>query len=256
MAQEPTLAAGGIVARGGHRPLVAIVQRRKDRRWVLPKGKLKPKESPLAAARREVIEETGHDVLVHEFLGVMTYEAGGKPKVVQFWRMQAVGDEARPTAPDIKAVKWLPLAAAIKKLDLPHEQVFLRHVGRRALKAAEPAAVTAPARPAPAVEATPANANGKAVRIAETPAALAVPETPAAAGAPDAPAAAAACDGRDQSSAMEATPSATPEPRPPARLPALVPVPAKPTARPNLLLRIMQRFRREAERSTPPRAAP
>src|SRR5262245_4291950 len=120
MAQEPTLAAGGIVARGGQRLLVAVVQRRKDRRWVLPKGKLKPKESPLAAAKREVIEETGHDVLVHEFLGVMTYEAGGKPKVVQFWRMQAVGDETRPTAPDIKAVKWLPLAAAIKKLDLPH----------------------------------------------------------------------------------------------------------------------------------------
>jgi 8-oxo-dGTP diphosphatase len=254
MAQEPTLAAGGIVARGGHKPLVAVVQRRKDRRWVLPKGKLKPKETPLAAAKREVIEETGHDVLVHEFLGVMSYEAGGKPKVVQFWRMQAVGDETRPTAPDIKAVKWLPLAAAIKKLDLPHEQVFLRHVGRRALKAAEPAAVAAPARPAPAVEATPADANGQAVRIAETPTALAVPETPAAPDAPDAPAAAAARDGSEPNSAKEGTPSATTEPLPPTRLPVLVP--ARPTARPNLLLRIMQRFRREAERRTPPPAAP
>ena len=254
MAQEPTLAAGGIVARGGHRPLVAVVQRRKDRRWVLPKGKLKPKESPLAAAKREVIEETGHDVLVHEFLGVMTYEAGGKPKVVQFWRMQAVGDETRPTAPDIKAVKWLPLAAAIKKLDLPHEQVFLRHVGLRALKPAEPAAVATPARPASAVEATPAK--GEAVRIPEAPTALAVPETPVAPGAPDARAVAAVRDGRDLSSATEAAPSASTEPPPPARLPALVPAPARPTPRPNLLLRIMQRFRRETERSPPPRAAP
>ena len=75
--------------RGGPKPLIAIVQRRKDKDWVLPKGKLKPKENAISAARREAIEETGHNVFVREFLGAISYQAGGKPKVVQFWRMQA-----------------------------------------------------------------------------------------------------------------------------------------------------------------------
>ena len=34
------MAAGGIVVRGTHTPLIAVVQRRKDDGWVLPKGKL------------------------------------------------------------------------------------------------------------------------------------------------------------------------------------------------------------------------
>ena len=134
MARTPILAAGGIVVLDGPRPLIALVQRRKDNGWVLPKGKLKRKEKPMAAARREVIEETGHDVQVHEFLGAISYQAGGKPKLAQFWRMQAVADSGRKPARDIKAVEWLPLESAIAKLSLPLEQVFLRNIGPRALK--------------------------------------------------------------------------------------------------------------------------
>jgi 8-oxo-dGTP diphosphatase len=126
--------------RGGSRPLIAVVQRRKDNDWVLPKGKLKPKENALAAARREAIEETGHNVFVREFLGAISYQAGGKPKVVQFWRMQAADGPQREPMRDIKSVAWLPLASAIAKLSSPLEQVFLRQVGRRALKLMQPAA--------------------------------------------------------------------------------------------------------------------
>jgi 8-oxo-dGTP diphosphatase len=129
MAQAPILAAGGIVVRGGRKPLIAIVQRRKDNRWVLPKGKLKPREKPIAAARREVVEETGYDVFVHEFLGVISYAASGSLKVAQFWRMHAVGRPAHKVMDDIKAVEWLPLASAIDRLSQPHEQIFLRSVG-------------------------------------------------------------------------------------------------------------------------------
>ena len=83
----PSHAAGGIVVRNGARPLIAIVQRAKDELWVLPRGKLKRDENPLAGARREVVEETGHRVRVREFVGAITYRARGRPKVVQFWRM-------------------------------------------------------------------------------------------------------------------------------------------------------------------------
>ena len=77
------------MVRNGSRPLIAVVQRAKDELWVLPRGKLKSNESALAGARREVVEETGHRVRVREFLGAITYRARGRPKVVQFWRMQA-----------------------------------------------------------------------------------------------------------------------------------------------------------------------
>ena len=59
--------------RGGARPRIAIVRRSKDDHWVLPRGKLKREENPIVGARREVVEETGHRVKVHEFLGAITY---------------------------------------------------------------------------------------------------------------------------------------------------------------------------------------
>src|SRR5262245_20241962 len=138
MARTPTLAAGGIVLRDGVSPRIAVVQRRKDNGWVLPKGKLKSKESAISAARREASEETGHDVSVREFLGVIYYVARGRPKLVHFWQMKAAGAPARTLTKDIKALKWLPLDSAIERLSRPHEQAFLRQVGRQAVKLTEP----------------------------------------------------------------------------------------------------------------------
>jgi len=134
MARKTIQAAGGIVVRDGARRRIAVVQRSKDERWVLPRGKLERGENPAAGARREVVEETGHRVKVHEFLGAMTYRARGRPKVVQFWRMQAYQRPSRDIMKDIVAVEWLPLAAAVRRLSYPLEKLFLHHVGRRILK--------------------------------------------------------------------------------------------------------------------------
>jgi len=134
--RTPVMAAGGIVIRHGSKPLVAIVQRRKDGAWVLPKGKLKPGEKPIAAARREAMEETGAEVRVHEFLGVISYLGDNGPKIVHFWRMRALGAAAGKPMDDIKAVEWLSLSAAIERLAMPHEKSFLRNVGRGTLKRA------------------------------------------------------------------------------------------------------------------------
>ena len=134
MAGKTIHAAGGIVVRNGARPLIAVVQRAKDEHWVLPRGKLKLNESPLAGARREVIEETGHRVRVRKFLGAITYRARGRPKVVQFWHMQAAANPSRDLMKDIMAVEWLPLSAAVRRLSYPLEKLFLRNVGRMALR--------------------------------------------------------------------------------------------------------------------------
>ena len=130
MARKPILSAGGVVVRKGARPLIAVVQRSKDESWVLPRGKLKASERPKVAARREVFEETGHRVTVHEFVGAITYRAQGRPKLVQFWRMAAAASPSRDLMRDIAAVKWLPLSQAVERLSYPLEKLFLASVGR------------------------------------------------------------------------------------------------------------------------------
>jgi 8-oxo-dGTP diphosphatase len=133
MPRTPIMGAGGIVVRGGPRPLIALVQRSKDDAWVLPKGKLKRKEAPIDAAEREVVEETGYRVELHDYLGAISYKVGRKLKLVEFWSMRALGRSGYRLADDIQAVQWLPLEEAINHLELPLEQLFLRNVGQRAL---------------------------------------------------------------------------------------------------------------------------
>jgi 8-oxo-dGTP diphosphatase len=137
--RAPILAAGGIVLREGSRPRIAIVRLRSDKSWVLPKGKLNRGEHAVAAAKREVLEETGHEVSVHEFLGSMSYPVDGKIKIVQFWHMQASGPQVRELMYDVKAVKWLSLKQANDTLTRVHEKVFLANVGPIALKSAKQA---------------------------------------------------------------------------------------------------------------------
>jgi 8-oxo-dGTP diphosphatase len=127
-------AVGGIAVRKGARPRVAVVQRSKDKLWVLPRGKLRPDERPIAGARREVVEETGFRVEVGDFLGVITYRARGRPKVVQFWLMRAEAEPSFELMKDIVAVKWLSVGAAIKRLSYPLEKLFLTNVGRHAVR--------------------------------------------------------------------------------------------------------------------------
>src|ERR1700759_5507648 len=116
MARVPVMAAGGIVMRRGQTPLIAVVRLRQRDEWGLPKGKLDEGETPRAAARREVLEETGHNVTVHEFLGTLVHESGGRSKVVHYWRMEAGAAQVRELMSDIRAVEWLPLDAALARL--------------------------------------------------------------------------------------------------------------------------------------------
>ena len=151
MARSPVLAAGGIVLRQARPPLIAVVRLRKGE-WVLPKGKLDDGETARDAAMREVWEETGHDVSVHEFLGTLAYDAGGRSKIVHYWRMEANGKPTRDLMNDVTAVDWLPLEAAVERLSRDHERAFLANVGPLALESArqsrerKPAAVEKPRR--------------------------------------------------------------------------------------------------------------
>ena len=136
MARRPVQAAGGIVLRRAASPLIALVRLRKHNEWVLPKGKLDDGETPRKAAEREVNEETGHDVAVHEFLGTLVYETGGRSKVVHYWRMEAGSEQAYELSSEVREVDWLPLDAALKRLSRSYERTFLQNVGPLAVDAA------------------------------------------------------------------------------------------------------------------------
>lgn len=162
MTRAPVLAAGGIVLRQNETPLFAVVRLRKRNEWVLPKGKLDDGETARDAARREVLEETGHDVSVHEFLGTLVYESGRGSKVVHYWRMEAHGGQIHDLMRDVKAVDWLPLDDAVERLSRGYERAFLANVGPLALQAAAPSQLA------------PRSWSGQ--RVPETPAATPIPE--------------------------------------------------------------------------------
>ncbi|GLH78167.1 hypothetical protein SSBR45G_30760 [Bradyrhizobium sp. SSBR45G] len=148
------MAAGGIVLRREQPPRIAVVRLRKRDEWVLPKGKLDDGETPRDAAKREVLEETGHKVTVHEFLGTLVHDTGTRSKVVHYWRMEAASEPSHPLMDDVRAVDWLPLDAAVERLSRDHERTFLETVGPYALAGlirktkAKPAAEEFAARPA------------------------------------------------------------------------------------------------------------
>ena len=159
-------------------PRIAVVRLRKRNEWVLPKGKLDDGETPRAAAEREVLEETGHDVSVHEFLGTLVYESGGGFKVVHYWRMQADGEPAHELMHDIKEVDWLPLDAALERLSRGYERAFLANVGPIALQAA---ATAETARRSRAKAPAPEKRRGRRPAVTPTPVAAPPPAPVAAA---------------------------------------------------------------------------
>ncbi|MDO9059859.1 MAG: NUDIX hydrolase [Bradyrhizobium sp.] len=148
MPRTPVLAAGGIVLRQYETPLIAVVRLRKRNEWVLPKGKLDDGETAREAAQREVLEETGHDVVVHEFLGTLVYETSRGSKIVHYWRMEANGGQIHALMRDVRAVEWLPLERAVERLSRGYERAFLANVGPLALQAAadSPAAASVAVR--------------------------------------------------------------------------------------------------------------
>ena len=82
--------------------------------WTLPKGKLEPGEHVLAAAVREVAEETGLAVSLGRRLRPARYLAAGLPKRVDYWVAEAPGaaSEFVPNH-EIDQVAWVPADAAV-----------------------------------------------------------------------------------------------------------------------------------------------
>jgi 8-oxo-(d)GTP phosphatase len=126
---QPIHAAGGVVWRaGGAEPVVALVHRPRYDDWSLPKGKLKRGEHPLAAAVREVEEETGVRATPRLPLPRVRYWLGDQPKVVDYWEMAVTPagiGEFQPNS-EVDGLAWLPVTEAVDRLSYGHDADLLR----------------------------------------------------------------------------------------------------------------------------------
>jgi len=125
---KPVLAAGAVVTRvhPTRGPEVVLVHRKRYDDWSLPKGKLEAGESLPACAVREVREETGVSIRLGTPLDSVTYNAGrAGPKQVHYWSASVVSAIRRAPDAEVDVVSWLPLKAALSRLDFDHDRLLV-----------------------------------------------------------------------------------------------------------------------------------
>jgi 8-oxo-dGTP pyrophosphatase MutT (NUDIX family) len=125
---SPIKAAGGLLWRRTPEALKIVVVNRSryGGDWSLPKGKLKPGESWLEAALREVKEETGHDVRTLSFAGAIAYLTEKGPKIVRFWNMAVSGvGRSNVDVSEVAKVTWLLPSEAMERLSYTLERAMV-----------------------------------------------------------------------------------------------------------------------------------
>jgi 8-oxo-dGTP diphosphatase len=117
--------AGGVVWRtAGDDVEIAIVHRDRYDDWSLPKGKLDPGEHTLAAAVREIREETGVVALPQVRLPTIAYLTGepDTEKTVDFWSMRAIEEAPFASNDEITELRWTSIAEAGALLTYVHDR--------------------------------------------------------------------------------------------------------------------------------------
>ncbi|MCF6743922.1 NUDIX hydrolase [Blastococcus sp. KM273128] len=124
------VAAGGVVWRpAGDGIEVAVVHRARYDDWSLPKGKLDAGEHPLQAACREVLEETGLDVVAGRRCPTTRYVVDGAPKRVDYWAMRCVGGDFAAND-EVDELRWLPPDEAAAQLTHDHDRLVVADAAR------------------------------------------------------------------------------------------------------------------------------
>jgi 8-oxo-dGTP diphosphatase len=128
-------AAGAVLWRPhGDDVEVLLVHRPKYDDWSLPKGKLDDDEHVVAAAVREVREETGQWVRLGAPLATQHYAVDGRPKEVRYWAAEVRDASAFAPTHEIDRLAWLPADEACRQLTHPRDAELVRAVLSEALR--------------------------------------------------------------------------------------------------------------------------
>jgi len=127
MASETSViqAAGAVLWRysASKKIEIALVHRPRYDDWSLPKGKVEEKESHIACAFREVLEETGYTPVFGPEIGQATYKVEEGKKLVRYWSARATDAPHAPVDKnEIDEVLWLEVKDARKKLTLDDDR--------------------------------------------------------------------------------------------------------------------------------------
>jgi 8-oxo-(d)GTP phosphatase len=126
MADQLIRAAGGVPWRsapgGRGEPEVLLIHRTRYDDWSLPKGKQEPGEYLPVTAVREVHEESGARITLGRRLLPVRYQAGGRPKRVDYWaaRVRRIDDGAVPNH-EADRMEWLPVSLAAMRASYPRD---------------------------------------------------------------------------------------------------------------------------------------
>jgi 8-oxo-dGTP diphosphatase len=114
---------------------VLLVHRPKYDDWSFPKGKVDRGEHALAAAVREVAEETGLAVRLGRPLDSQDYViSGGRMKVVHYWVARALDTDDISTYVanrEIDQVRWVPVGQARDLLTYAYDRATLKQAVKR-----------------------------------------------------------------------------------------------------------------------------
>jgi 8-oxo-dGTP diphosphatase len=102
---------GTEAAPGGGELEIALVHRPRYDDWSLPKGKLARGERPLAAAVREVGEETGFAAAMGVRLGESHYRVPQGEKVVYYWSARVGAGSFEPNS-EVDELRWVDPGSA------------------------------------------------------------------------------------------------------------------------------------------------
>jgi 8-oxo-dGTP diphosphatase len=98
--------------------------------WSFPKGKAQEGEDDLAAAVREVEEETGLRCRAGPRVAVQRYRVSGRPKKVVYYLMK-VGEGSFEPGPEVDRVDWLSIDGARRRLTYEADREVLEAAAGR-----------------------------------------------------------------------------------------------------------------------------